>query len=140
MTETPTEAFSRQNVGERMFAGLGVPPIRVELAWPVRTLNPNEKPHWARKAKAVKSARTAAFYATRAVTTIKPNWKGAALSVTFCPPDKRRRDEQNCIISAKALIDGIADALGVDDSQFRITYAMGEPIKGGSVRVEILPI
>jgi crossover junction endodeoxyribonuclease RusA len=57
--------------------------------------------------------------------------------MTFCPPDKRRRDRDNLIASMKAATDGIADALGTDDSKFIVTYAMGSPVKGGSVEVTI---
>lgn len=141
MTESPTEAFSRQNVGERMFAGLGVPPRVAVLPWPDKVLSSNARVHWAVKARATKAAREYAWAVTlNATGAIKKSWPGARLALTFNPPDKRRRDEQNCIISAKALIDGIADALGIDDSKFRISYAMGEPVKGGAVRVEIRPI
>jgi crossover junction endodeoxyribonuclease RusA len=138
MTADP--AFLAHNAGERLFAGLGMPPVVVELAWPVKALHPNGRPHWAAKHKATKAARRDAFYATRAVTTIKPNWKGARLSVTFNPPDRRRRDKDGMIASFKALQDGIADAIGVDDFYFVTTHEIGTPIKGGSVRVEILPI
>lgn len=132
--------FTRQNVGDRLFAGLSMPPVVVRLPWPDKVLSSNARVHWAVKAAAVKKARSDAFYLTRAVTSIKPLWKGARLSVTFNPPDKRIRDEQNCIGSAKALIDGIADALGIDDSKFQCTYALGPPVKGGEVRIEIRPI
>jgi crossover junction endodeoxyribonuclease RusA len=60
--------------------------------------------------------------------------------VTFQPPDKRRRDRDNLQASLKAHFDGIADALGVNDSLFVPTYAIGEPVKGGAVRVEITPL
>lgn len=141
MTESPTEAFSRQNVGERMFAGLGVPPRVVTLPWPDKLLHPNARVHWAKKAKAVKAARMAAcWYASIAFPGRKPNWSGAKIAVTFNPPDKRRRDLDGMIASHKAAQDGIADALDIDDSKFECSYRMGDPIKGGSVRVEILPI
>jgi crossover junction endodeoxyribonuclease RusA len=136
-----SEAAFQAAVDKGMFAGLAMPPIVVQLSWPAKELSPNTTTiHWATKGRAVKAARTAAFYATRAVTTIKPTWKGARVSLTFNPPDKRRRDLQNCIASAKALVDGIADALGIDDSKFDCRYVLGEPVKGGAVRVEIRPI
>lgn len=141
MTESPAEAFSRQNVGERMFAGLGVPPRVVVLPWPSKTLSPNARAHWQHKASAVKTARTAAHYLTREVFGAAiPKWTGARLAITFCPPDRRRRDDDNAIGAFKAYRDGIADALGVDDHKFKCSYAFADPIKGGSVRVEILPI
>lgn len=140
MTETPTEAFSRQNVGERMFAGLGVPPRVVVLPWPDRKLHPNARCHWRAKAPVVKKARADAAWLTWAHVGRNLKWPGARVSVTFNPPDNRRRDIDGMIASHKAAQDGIADALGIDDSKFQLSYAIGTPIKGGSVRVEILPI
>jgi crossover junction endodeoxyribonuclease RusA len=136
MTEA---AFSSQNIGDVMFAGLHMPPRVVVLGWPSKTLSPNAATiHWATKAKAVKAARTEAYYAAcAAFPRGKPKWTGARIHIAFCPPDRRKRDLQNCIASAKALVDGIADALGIDDSTFQLSYALSEPVKGGSVRVEI---
>ena len=134
------ESFARQNADDRLFAGLAMPPRVVTLGWPSPLLSPNSRKHWSVKAKATKAARSEAFYATRVVTTIKPNWKAAALSVTFNPPDKRRRDRDNLQASLKAHFDGIADALGINDSLFVPTYAFGPVVKGGAVRVEIRPI
>lgn len=65
------------------------------------------------------------------------SWKAARLKYSFCPPDNRRRDRDNLIASMKAATDGIADALGIDDSKFDCSYALGEPIKGGCVHVTI---
>ena len=57
---------------------------------------------------------------------------------TFHPPDKRKRDVDNVIASLKALIDGLADAWGIDDSEFLITYPrkFAEPVKGGKIIIE----
>lgn len=60
-----------------------------------------------------------------------------ALHITFYPPDKRRRDRDNAQASLKHHLDGIADALGVDDYRFRPTYDFAEPEKPGRVEVKI---
>lgn len=60
--------------------------------------------------------------------------------VTLCPPDKRRRDEDN--FAGKALFDALTKA-GVwdDDSQIRRKVTeWGEVVKGGRVTVEIAPM
>ena len=62
-----------------------------------------------------------------------------SLRITFHPPDKRRRDRDNMIAAFKAGQDGLSDSLGVDDSQFVTSYAVGDVIKGGSVVVEVRP-
>jgi crossover junction endodeoxyribonuclease RusA len=115
--------------------------ISVTLPWPDRLLHPNARPHWAAKAKAVKSARVKAGWAVTAETNGK-SWadKKVGVTVTFCPPDQRRRDLDGMIASHKAAQDGIADALGVDDSKFVCAYMHGEPVKGGAVLVTIQSI
>jgi crossover junction endodeoxyribonuclease RusA len=59
------------------------------------------------------------------------------MQITFCPPDARRRDRDNMIASCKALMDGLSDAIGIDDRHFIPTYQIGEIRKGGAVIVEI---
>jgi crossover junction endodeoxyribonuclease RusA len=114
--------------------------ITIRLPWPDKVLSPNSRVHWRTKAKATKLAREYVWAVT--LSEVGPNsaWRGARLAFTFCPPDKRRRDADNCISSTKAHRDGIADALGIDDSKFECSYRLGEPVKGGAVRVEITPL
>lgn len=113
-------------------------PLQIQLPWPHQDLSPNARVHWARKSRRVAEARSKAHLLTRAeIGPRKPGWAGAKLEVVFCPPDKRRRDRDNLIASMKAANDGIADALGIDDSRFVSTYSMGEPVKGGAVHVTV---
>jgi crossover junction endodeoxyribonuclease RusA len=60
------------------------------------------------------------------------------LRMTFHPPDKHARDRDNMIASAKAMQDGLADALRVDDARFEIEYRFAEPRKPGAIIVEVL--
>lgn len=135
------ESFARQNADDRMFAGLAMPPRVVTLPWPAKPLSQNARVHWSVKAKAVSYARSLAYWTTREVVgPPRKGWTGAKLAITFCPPDRRRRDDDNAIGAFKAYRDGIADALGVDDHKFQCSYAFSEPVKGGAVRVEIRPL
>lgn len=60
------------------------------------------------------------------------------VALTFHPKAKRNVDEDNAIASMKWALDGIAQALGVDDSRFALQRpVIAEPIKGGRVIVEI---
>ena len=59
------------------------------------------------------------------------------MKITFHPPDRRPRDDDNMIASFKRGRDGMAHAFGVDDGRFRPTYHFAEPIKGGQVVVRI---
>lgn len=111
--------------------------VELTLPWPDKVLNPNSREHWATRARSVKAARHDAGWSVRRQFHAKPDWQRAAVGLTFCPPDERRRDLQNCIGAAKALVDGIADALGIDDSRFDLNYQFGATVKGGAVHVTI---
>ena len=78
-----------------------------------------------------------AGYLTIAESAAHPRVERPKVRVQFSPPDNRRRDLDGMIASHKAAQDGIADALGVDDSKFEVTYTIGPPIKGGAVIVQI---
>jgi len=114
--------------------------ITLQLAWPDKALSPNGRPHRMAKARMVKLHRTAAWAVTlEALAGKKWAEKVAYLSWTFHPKTKNAVDIDNCIASQKAHADGIADALGIDDKNFRSTYRICEPIKGGKVVVTITP-
>ncbi|WP_341519847.1 hypothetical protein AABC73_14950 [Pseudomonas sp. G.S.17] len=60
------------------------------------------------------------------------------LSLEFMPPDFRRRDDDNLVAAFKSGRDGVAEALGIDDSRFATLIKLSkETIKGGAVRVRI---
>ena len=110
------------------------------LPWPDRSLHPNARVHFMVLAKAKKAARTAAYLA------VKQQWAGLVLPETgrlhlwidFMPPDRRRRDDDGLLASVKAHRDGIADALGIDDSRFvSHPWVKDEVRKGGQVVIKI---
>lgn len=111
--------------------------VRIALPWPDKKLSPNARVHWAAKAKAVKAARSAAYFLAIQARVRRTTVGPIATKFEFCPPDGRRRDRDNLIASMKAATDGLADALGIDDSNFISTYSMGGPVKGGAVLVTI---
>ena len=115
--------------------------IRIVLPWPTRTLHPNARPHWAVKARATTHARSLARSAmAEAVEAHGAVWSAAgaiAVRWTFCPPDRRRRDDDGLAASCKAYRDGMADAMGVDDHRFRASYETAKPVKGGKVVVDV---
>jgi len=60
------------------------------------------------------------------------------IKITFCPPDKRRRDLDNLYATFKAYQDGIFEALGLDDCLIdRVILQRGELVKDGCVVVEL---
>lgn len=107
--------------------------MTISLPFPPSILNPNRKGHWAVKALAAKK------YKHDCIWLLRPHYESIAgkftFTFTFCPPDKRRRDTDNLVSASKWLQDSLSYITGVDDSKFIVTYAMGEPVKGGAVVV-----
>jgi crossover junction endodeoxyribonuclease RusA len=115
---------------------------QIALPWPTSALSQNSRFHWRVRASQTKAARLGAHLACLAAGLRNPSWDGARLTFAFSPPDRRRRDASNVIGALKAAVDGISDAIGVDDSRFRIVWpeAFAEPARGGLVRVAIEPL
>ena len=114
--------------------------LEVLLPWPDRALHPNARVHWAQRARATKAARFCAWALTgeavqKAGLRTVPEGK-LHLMLDFYPPDRRRRDDDGLLAAFKAARDGIADALGIDDSRF-VSHPclMDEVVAGGQVRV-----
>jgi len=103
------------------------------LPFPAKILWPNGRGHWAEKARAVKSARQSAWAAALAAGVKSlPLGYPFAIAVTVHPKTRNAIDRDNCVAALKSYLDGIADALGVDDRTFDTpTISFGEPIKGG---------
>lgn len=108
------------------------------LPWPPRTVHPNARGHWSPKARATKRMRQDAAWAAKQAK-ISVGDGPAHVSLTFYPPDKRRRDLDGMISSCKAYLDGLADALGVDDSRFTLSARMA-PVcaHDGEVKIEVV--
>lgn len=110
---------------------------RIVLPWPYEGLWPNDRAHWAAKARATKAYRLASAAIAR-----EAGWHKLPplpLRVTFCPkPMGPLPDRDNTISAFKAAQDGLADAFRVNDRELQITHDMGDRCKGGAVIVEIL--
>lgn len=109
--------------------------MEISLPWPPRGLWPNHRHHWAAMARAKRSYKAAAWALTKEAGAVP----GVNLAMTFCPPDNRRRDLDNMIAAMKAGIDGISSAIGIDDSRFVMTFAIGEVTPKGAVIVTVTP-
>ena len=105
--------------------------MRIVLPYPPPALWPNKRPHWSAKARATRSYRHWTKMAANGA-------KAGPIRLPFCPkPLGQKPDLDNCIAAAKALQDGLADAMGVNDRELRFTYEMGDRCKDGAVIVEI---
>jgi crossover junction endodeoxyribonuclease RusA len=91
------------------------------------------------KNRATKAYRAACFQLCKAARLTVPDGP-LYLFIEFVPPDRRRRDDDNLIGCFKPGRDGVAEALGIDDSRFLTRHSFSEsPVKGGAVRVRIEP-
>lgn len=117
--------------------------IELSFPWPPRELSPNARVHWSKKAKAAKKYKEDCYWSCKSVIpkaeriAIIYNYTSIQLSITFCPPDNRRRDADNCLGLFKYGIDAISDFTGIDDSKFTIQFCKAEPVKFGAVKVVI---
>jgi len=120
--------------------------VIISLPWPDKRLSPNARLHWKARVGPRQDARRRAGWLTVAAAgywTVKDALKASEgpipVRITFYPPDKRHRDDDNMIASFKAWRDGVADALGVDDRRFRPHYFFADPAKPGRVEVQFFP-
>lgn len=117
--------------------------IEFTLPWPLAQLSPNARLHWAKVARAKKQYRKACW-----ATCLEqmPGQKmsavgeqpGLTLKLTFVPPDRRSYDRDNLVARMKSGIDGMCDAIKIDDKVFHtvISTVAADQI-GGFVKVTI---
>lgn len=109
----------------------------IGLPWPPSELSPNGRRDRRATTRARAKYREAGFYAAKEAKVKIP--ADALLWVTFCPPDRIRRDLDNLLGRIKYGLDGIAKASGVDDYGWSFVLGRGEPVKGGLVLIEVAP-
>lgn len=111
----------------------GADPALTVATVPLRTVSEaNAREHWARKAKRVKAQRRAAF-------ALCPTYPLPAI-VTLTRIAPRALDDDNLRGALKAVRDGVADRLGIDDRDPRVDWryaqARGRP-KEYAVRIAL---
>ncbi len=121
--------------------------IAFTIPWPSAKLNPNSSKgrHWAATSALRKAARQDGWVLAREAVGKLPGWAAGQLgagsvplTIIFVQPDRRARDRDNLLAALKPALDGVADALSINDAQFdpvliRREYG-GKP---GAVRIEI---
>ena len=109
----------------------------IEIPWPPATLSGHNNGHWSSKTGIVAKHRTWAKLATLAADPIPvPDTGDIRVSFTFYPPDNRG-DRCNFPCRLKPAIDGIAEALGVNDKRFLPSYHFAQPSSHPKVVVHI---
>src|SRR5690606_14641889 len=115
--------------------------ITITLPWPDSKLMPNRRhgKHWASGQPAKVRSRQDAYYLAKAEKAAALPEGEIPLRIEFHAPDARKRDIDNLLAAHKAALDGIAQALGIDDSRFRpitLDYTQ-DTNKRGFVRIQI---
>jgi crossover junction endodeoxyribonuclease RusA len=111
--------------------------MAIELPFPSSKLAGHGNGFWFGNAKVVSAHRQWAWTAARAAKVRAPDHAGdIPIRIVFVPPNNRG-DRTNYPNRMKAYIDGIADALGVNDRRFVPTYDFRPPQKPGWVTVLI---
>jgi crossover junction endodeoxyribonuclease RusA len=107
------------------------------LPWPPKELSPNARVHRLAKARVAKEYRMVCWALAKEARLTAPEGP-VHLKLTFFPPTRQPRDLDNCLASIKSGLDGVADAMGINDRDFRpITIDLSSAV-GGLVLVELL--
>jgi hypothetical protein len=105
--------------------------------WPIRLRSAaNLREHWATKARRVKKERGAALMLARS-TLVRPQLP-CIVTITRIAP--RALDDDNATACGKSVRDAIAEFLGVDDRDPRVTWQVKQErgrVREYAVRVEI---
>lgn len=112
--------------------------ITLRLPWPASKLSPNSRGAWQTREASRKAARqigeVSVYQAAEGDYIDLPD--RLQMTVTFHPPDSRRRDLDGLHSRLKSYQDGIFAALRLDDSSIdRVVLERGKPLKGGMVTV-----
>ena len=100
--------------------------FRIDLPWPHRGLSPNARLNRYAKATLFKTTKTVAYVQTKkqmadqgflGKAELKPDGL-VNIQLVFTPPINRYRDEDNMLANCKAVLDGVAQAIGVNDHYF----------------------
>lgn len=115
----------------------------VVLPLPDKRLSPNARVHYHTLATAKRKAKADALIATMAAVNggmreerhRRAGTGPIAVGIFYYPPTRRNRDFDNALSSLKASLDGIAEALAVNDSRFLPTLQFMPPEKPGRVEI-----
>lgn len=117
--------------------------LTVTLPWPDRRLFPNARVFWASKAKQVKTHRRLAYFEALKIQEAIPaevrsdETKSIFYRIIYTPKINRKRDEDGIISACKSYLDGVSEAIGINDFRFHIRGCEALPAqKPGSITLE----
>lgn len=108
----------------------------IELPFPSSKLSGHTNSHHWVTRPIINAHRKQAKEVTETVAPTIPAEGDVRIHILFVPPD-RRGDRVNFPNRMKPYIDGIADALGIDDKRFLPSYEFAAPEKPGRVLVSV---
>jgi hypothetical protein len=118
-------------------------PLCIELSWPVPQLGSNASVHHMVRHRYRKAARTEANWQTRYALGQNRDWAPAAETIKvhlICSPPKGtvQPDADGMVYRVKGSLDGIADALNVNDRIFEApTIEWADRCERGKLTVEL---
>lgn len=94
--------------------------MTVTLPYPAKALWPNGRAHWATKAREAKKLRQEAWAAALPVRDSFRHCDGLVAVHIICHPKARgpAPDRDAIVSAAKSALDGLSDALGINDRHF----------------------
>lgn len=110
----------------------------IVLPFPHKALWPNGRAHYFTKAREFKKHKGWAYAAALAALPRSYKHDGAPVRLRYIvtPKTKNAIDKDNAVAAMKAYQDGIAAALGVDDSAFAVpVIEFATPMRPGGVEV-----
>jgi len=112
----------------------------IHFPWPSNKLSPNARLHFMAVARVKKRAKADAHYLAKNQLRLMLPIRAEVINVTceFFPPRNANYDDDGLLSRMKASLDGISEAIGIDDSKFRMKGARrGHVVKDGCVKVEL---
>lgn len=114
--------------------------MKLELPFPPASLSGHNTGSWYGKSGTVAKYRADAALLTKDAARkqgyVAPATGDIAISFTFVPPD-RRGDRCSFPNRLKPQIDGIADALKINDARFLPSYSFCDPQSPGHIEIVI---
>jgi len=105
------------------------------LSWYPKELNPNSSCHYHVKAKHKAIYKELCYWLTKEAKIPKDDYK--ELHIIFYKPNRRHMDLDNMLASIKSGLDGMCQALEIDDRCFKkITVEIAENI-GGMIKIHL---
>ena len=114
--------------------------MKIVFPWFPKELSPNATVHYMKKAKYKALYKQACKEQTLKVLEIMKGstmWDYTEMDITYTMPDKRWRDTDNLIASTKNGIDGMCEALGINDRVFEHIHIHRSKEIGGFITVQL---